>query len=265
MPPNCILCIVLFSCIYLSGAALAQEKEPGWQMDIVNQMFNGSAMGKQYAHINGIYYSDVCSWPELSCDLNLRIKSWQISTVYFSFTIPPQIGQLADLEVLSIQDGVEEVNATIPESIGNLTNLRSLKLGSRLYGTIPNSLKNLKELESLDVYGNFLSGTIPAGLASLPKLKTLFLGYNRLNGTIPDELMRGPCERMDLSGNQLTGSIPPVVFESGLKMLLMWDNRLTIFAKNIPRPPQLEYCNLAKNPFVCPIPQWATNVRQLAA
>jgi hypothetical protein len=252
-----ILFIALFFCIYLCGAVLAQEREPGWQMDTIRNMFNTTAIGRKIMHNYDIYFSDVCSWPLLSCDLNLHITSLQTSSLYFSFTIPPTIGQLTNLEVLLIQDGIIEANATIPESIGNLTNLRSLTLGSQLFGTIPNSFEHLKNLEVLELAGNLLTGTIPTGLATLPKLRKIEFGSNQLTGTIPDELVRGSCEHLSLSHNQLTGSVPHVIFESSLSILFISHNLLTTFAENTPRPPKLQYCQMENNPFVCPIPQWA--------
>ena len=55
---------------------------------------------------------------------------------------------------------------------------------------------------------NRLSGTIPYALGSLG-IYDLDLSFNNLVGTIPSSL--GSCAYLDVTRNQLTGPIPPVL------------------------------------------------------
>ncbi len=255
-----ILSIVLFYCLYLFTTVVAspEAREPGWQRDVVRQMFNSTALGRKILRTHDIYNPDICSWSEITCDLNLRITRLETSTVYFSYSIPEPIGQLTSLEYLRLTDGIEDLQVTIPSAIDDLKNLRYLKLGYLLSGTIPSSIENFKNLEELDLSVNRLTGTIPSGLGlNQPQLRRIFLSGNQITGSIPDEFVRRSFKLLDFSANQLTGSVPPVIYESGIEVLILYDNLLTIFEETIPRPPKLQGCNMAKNPFVCPIPQWA--------
>ena len=56
--------------------------------------------------------------------------------------------------------------------------------------------------------GNNLSGPLPAALGSLTSLTTLDLSDNQLSGTIPDLTTLTQLQTLDLSDNQLSGTIP---------------------------------------------------------
>ncbi|CAN8291674.1 unnamed protein product [Cochlearia groenlandica] len=87
----------------------------------------------------------------------------------------------------------------------------SLQLQSmQLSGSIPESLKLCRSLQSLDLSGNDLSGTVPSQICSwLPYLVTLDLSGNKLTGSIPNRIVE--CKFLNalvLSDNELSGSIP---------------------------------------------------------
>ena len=152
--------------------------------------------------------------------------------------IPPEVGDLDDLEVLRINGGwLGESTAAgigrlrnlqrlhlyvwplppqlpprgviLPE-LGHLTSLRTLSISAhRQPGKIPPELGNLTNLEVLGLFGNDLSGEIPPELGNLSRLRVLNLGNNQLSGHIPPEL--GKLDQlviMDLNSNQLMGRIP---------------------------------------------------------
>ena len=66
-------------------------------------------------------------------------------------TLPPEIGNLKNLEYLSL--GSNELT-TIPKEIGNLTNLEVLWLTGNQLTTIPPEIGNLKNLIRLDLNRN---------------------------------------------------------------------------------------------------------------
>jgi Leucine rich repeat/Leucine Rich Repeat len=79
---------------------------------------------------------------------------------------------------------------------------------NQLTGTIPASLNNLSQLQSLDLSDNKLNGSIPTNWSNLTQLQGLYLDLNKLTGRIPRSLTNLPLLYLDLSFNQLTGRIP---------------------------------------------------------
>ena len=139
---------------------------------------------------------------DLSNDVEHRISQ-------VSGDIPRELGDLAKLEVLNLQEIY--LSGRIPAELGNLGNLRVLFLGGNdLSGPIPGELGALKNLGELSLNDNNLNGGIPPELGGLTVLESLDLSNNLLTGSIPPELggLTG-LESLDLSNNRLTGSIPP--------------------------------------------------------
>ncbi|MDE2762273.1 MAG: hypothetical protein OXQ94_07015 [Gemmatimonadota bacterium] len=170
--------------------------------------------------------------------------------------IPPEIGELSKLEVLSLVNSrlrAPGLTGTIPAALARLSNLRHLNLNSNsLNGSIPTELGGLANLQELLLPYNFLSGSIPGELGDLDDLRRLSLHGNRLEGSIPAELgdlsqlrslwlfsnkLTGPIpgalgnlsrlEGLGLNNNALTGPIPPELGSlSGLTRIWLNDNQL---------------------------------------
>ena len=125
----------------------------------------------------------------------LRVHYLEITNAGLTGTLPPQLGQLAELRGLSVTNIGLDTNPRYPNG---------------LTGVIPPELGNLSKLEQLLLSHNFLSGEIPAELGNLTNLKQLTLNSNYLTGEIPVELSRiTDLEVLNLSDNRLHGSIPP--------------------------------------------------------
>ena len=122
--------------------------------------------------------------------------------------IPPEMGDLTNLEVLSVQSN--SLSGSIPPELGNLANLRELNLSfNRLEGPIPSELGRLTSLETMGLSGNRLAGGIPPEIGNLSNLKELWLRHNRLKGTIPLELgSLASLAVLEIGKNNLTGCVP---------------------------------------------------------
>ena len=103
------------------------------------------------------------------------------------------------------------LSSTIPRDIGNLSELQVLSIGENtLNGMIPKSIAELKKLWFLDLESvSFLSGGFE-NLYNLSSLRYMHLSLAGLNGTLPDDfgLYFPAMIECLLPGNHFSGSIP---------------------------------------------------------
>lgn len=123
------------------------------------------------------------------------------------------------------------------------------------------SLASLDHLESLFMYGNFLSGEIPSSFRRLTNLKTLDLSDNVLSGNLNLENLPVSVDSLSLGNNKLIG---------GISGLLRFPNMtyLDLSANNLDGPipggmeVKLRSVNLSYNNFVGRIPEGSWNASQ---
>ena len=102
-------------------------------------------------------------------------------------------GRVAELDL----DG-KQLSGPIPSELGNLANLESLSLrDNQLSGPIPSELGNLDNLEWLILDSKQLSGPIPSELGNLDNLRALSLGNNQFSGCVPVKML-------DMTANYVT-------------------------------------------------------------
>ena len=177
---------------------------------------------------NWLSNASLDSWHGVTTDRNGRVVELDLSENELNGTIPSELGNLTNLEMLKLSKN--QLRGTIPPELGNLTNLRFLDLyENRLSGTIPPELGDLTDLEALALFKNNLRGTIPSELSSLINLEWLLLWDNQLDGTIPSELGRLTSLRwLYLSNNRLSGTIPSELGNlTNLERLFLWGNQLS--------------------------------------
>ncbi|XP_059627985.1 probable LRR receptor-like serine/threonine-protein kinase At3g47570 [Cornus florida] len=135
---------------------------------------------------------------------------------------------------------------SIPEGIENLINLNWLNMwGNKFTGNIPTEIGMLRNLNELSLAYNKFSGSIPSSLGNLTMLNLLNLANNNLNGSIP--LSLGKCHNLlllDLAENNLNGTIPSEV--------------LSLSSLSI-------YLDLSQNHFTGSLPTEVGNLRNLGA
>ena len=192
--------------------------------------------------------------------------------------LPPELGDLAELEGLELDDNV--LTGAIPPELGSLPNLQWLSVvENKLEGRIPAELGDLAELEGLELARNqLLTGPIPPALGRLSKLEKLWIGDTGLTGPIPPELgklsnlrqlylkgayLTGPIPpelgqltslgRLYLSSNHLTGGIPPELGNlSNLEDLRLERNQLTgALPMSVLRITGLEFLQIQENAGLC--------------
>jgi hypothetical protein len=121
--------------------------------------------------------------------------------------IPPQIGNLSNLEVLVMQRNFEL--GSLPAEIGSLSKLKTLKIIQyEVPGPLPFQLTNLTNLEELSLIDTRFTGAFPADIGNLTKLKSLSITA-RMNGQLPAQLSTlADLNYLDLQYNSFTGPIP---------------------------------------------------------
>lgn len=136
------------------------------------------------------------SW-NTSWDLEAPVNTWHGVTI-------------ANNKVVGIDLGFNNLKGSIPSSIGNLTNLQSLKLFfNQIEGTIPSEIGNLKNLKVLDLNSNNLVGQIPSSIGNLSQLNEFLVSSNNLNGELPQEISSlTNLTSLVVFDNQLSGNIP---------------------------------------------------------
>ena len=167
-------------------------------------------------------------WFGVTTDEDGRVARLYLRRNGLSGPIPPDIGDLANLELLDLRGN--ELSGRIPPELGDLPNLEALYLSDNdLSGPIPPDLGDLPNLEALYLVGNDLSGPIPPDLGDLANLQFLYLGENNLSGSVPPDLGDFPnLQYLGLLSNHLTGSIPADLGNlANLKGLYLSDNDLS--------------------------------------
>lgn len=194
-------------------------------------------------HFLGTLPSDIGLCPHLS--------KLDFSDNLLTGALPESLQSLYSLSFFSLANNL--LRGDFPQWIGSLASLEYLDFsGNNLSGVLPLSMGDLKSLTYLSLSYNSLSGDIPATLAGLTRLSVIKLRGNLLTGTIPEGLFDLGLDQLDLSRNELTGSMPPGssrVFET-LRLLDLSGNMLS---GDIPAGmglfSNLRYLNLSWNNF----------------
>ncbi|KAF5752537.1 hypothetical protein HS088_TW01G00452 [Tripterygium wilfordii] len=121
--------------------------------------------------------------------------------------------QLRKLEIQS--SGLE---GPISSSISSLINLTDLRI-SDLHGAGSKFplLGNMKNMTSLMLRNCNISGVIPTFISEMPVLKILDLSFNKLDGPIPKLEGLTKMEKLYLTSNFLSGSIPDWIKNKDIK------------------------------------------------
>jgi hypothetical protein len=115
----------------------------------------------------------------------------------------------ANDSVISIVLENTQLEGTFPNSIGQLTNMDTLNLyNNSINSTIPASIGSMTRLRNLYLASNPLFGTIPPSIFTLMNLKEIELENNYLTGTIPDFPVGSKLESVYLTYTSLSGTIP---------------------------------------------------------
>ncbi|KAM0929491.1 hypothetical protein ACQ4PT_001560 [Festuca glaucescens] len=161
-------------------------------------------------------------------------KLWvlDVSGNRLSGLVPPELGNCSVLSVIVLSSQFDAVKSHefnlfeggIPEGVTALPKLRLLwapKVG--LNGNLPSNWGNCRTLEMVNLADNLLSGVIPRELGQCTNLNFLNLSSNRLSGSLDKDLYPHCMDVFDVSGNELSGSIPAFANKGCSSQLLLGD------------------------------------------
>ena len=149
-----------------------------------------------------------------SWDLNTPISEWNGITI-------------KNNKVIGIRLLFNNLEGELPNSIGQLKHLESLELSfNKLKGSIPSEIGNLKKLRILAFNGNNLTGYIPTSIGNLSSLTQLHISSNHLIGELPSTVTNLKyLEVLNVFDNDLSGSIPKgLVNSKNLKQVMVAEN-----------------------------------------
>lgn len=182
--------------------------------------------------------------------------------------IPKEFIQLTDLTSLLLRDNV--LTGSIPAWFTSLPKLEAIDLGvNRLTGGLPANLGEVPALQTLNLENNDLTGSLTP-LLHLKTIEFLALGDNKFSGSLGEELLTSwpVIKELDLSGNQLTGGLPDMLF--GMDHLMIIDLHGNQFDGRLPSifesDSAVEFLALHENKFSGTIPKGIvalTNLRHL--
>lgn len=203
------------------------------------------------------FTSDPCNFAGVYCDGNrviaLNLGDPRAGSPGLTGRIDPAIGKLSALAEFTIVPG--RVFGQLPNTLSQLKNLRFLAISRNfISGEIPAGLGQLRGLQTLDLSFNQLTGNIPFAIGASPALSNVILCHNRLSGSVPPFGSR-ILTRLDLKHNDLSGSLSPVGLPPSLQYLSLSWNRLSgPVDRVLSRLNRLNYVDLSSNRFSGCIP-----------
>ncbi|KAL1202066.1 putative LRR receptor-like serine/threonine-protein kinase [Cardamine amara subsp. amara] len=136
-----------------------------------------------------------------------KIKHFHMNNNSISGQIPPELGSLPSIVHILLDNN--NLSGYLPPELSNMPNLLIIQLDNNHFdgSTIPPSYGNMSKLLKMSLRNCSLQGPMP-DLSSIPDLGYLDLSGNQLNGSIPTGKLSDNITTIDLSNNSFTGTIP---------------------------------------------------------
>ncbi|KAG6593147.1 putative inactive leucine-rich repeat receptor-like protein kinase, partial [Cucurbita argyrosperma subsp. sororia] len=176
------------------------------------------------------FTGDPCNFAGVLCDSDrvvaLNLGDPRAGSPGLVGRINPAIGKLSALTEFTIVPG--RVFGALPQTLFQLKNLRFLAISRNfISGTLPANLGEIRSLRTLDLSFNQLTGEIPRSIGTITELSNVILCHNRLTGTVPMFPRLNQLNYLDLSLNQFTGTIPTRIFSFPIVNLQLQRNLFT--------------------------------------
>ena len=175
-----------------------------------------------------------------------------------SMFLPPSLVQLRYLRL-----GHNKLTGTVPQEIRRFQEMEVLGLENnyQLRANI-DDFRHFKNLRYLYLTGNNISGSLASGImASWPLLREMHLGHNSLTGDLPHDLLiqQSELKVLDLHGNSLKGGIHGSVFANinpfAMEYLDISGNQLSgTVTPQLAKLQLLQHLDISNNNFIGTLP-----------
>uniref|UniRef100_A0ACD6A072 Uncharacterized protein n=1 Tax=Avena sativa TaxID=4498 RepID=A0ACD6A072_AVESA len=203
--------------------AVSAAQEPNTDAYFVSRFFDKMGLAKPSPGGGA-----VCSWPGVSCDGEERVVAFASARMGLSGPVPEDtVGKLSKLQSLDLSGNRLTALSNDFWELG--ASLRGLNLSrNAIGGALPNNVGNFARLQVLDVSHNGFSGALPQALGSITGLEVLNGSHNQFQGQLPGAVVLGcgSLVSMDLSSNALDGDLPELSPLRSLAYLNLSGNQL---------------------------------------
>ncbi len=142
---------------------------------------------------------DLSHWEGVIINDNSDITTLIIASKGLT-NLPPEIGQLTNLNAMTLINNRLEA---LPSEMGQLTNLTDLFLSANMLKSLPPEMGQLINLSTLGISGNLLE-SMPKEIGQLTNLAVLGLNHNRLESLPPEMGQLTNLQRLYLKSNNIT-------------------------------------------------------------
>ncbi|KAJ3699618.1 hypothetical protein LUZ61_003323 [Rhynchospora tenuis] len=163
--------------------------------------------------------------PKSFANLN-KTKHFHMNNNSLSGQIPPELSRLPKLVHLLLDNN--NLSGDLPKELSEMPSLLIIQLDNNNFSgsQIPQSYQNMTKLLKMSLRNCSLQGTIP-DLSTIPQLGYLDLSWNQLTGSIPTNKLSTNITTIDFSHNLLNGTIPDYSGLPKLQRLSLDDNNLS--------------------------------------
>ena len=187
--------------------------------------------------------AEECDWGSTVADIcaNGTYQSLTLDFVGVSGELPLELGHLGGLTRLSLRNNATSgstIGGSLPFSLGNLVNMETIRLDkNRIGGSIPTEIGLMTNLGVIVLSDNVVGGEIPSEIGTIRGTLIAF-GNNELRGTIPTEIYQlNDLTTLDLRNNFLSGTIASDI--GNLKSLNALDLSINDLFGDLPTGTQL--------------------------
>nr|XP_023884268.1 probable LRR receptor-like serine/threonine-protein kinase At1g53420 [Quercus suber] len=155
------------------------------------------------------------------------LKNLFMSNNLLSGTVAHELGKLVNLENLILS--ANYLTGELPVNLTNLIKLKEIRFSSNNFtGRMPDFFRSWKQLNQLEIRASGFEGPIPSSISVLSDLTDLRIGDIVGEGSkFPNLSSMTGMSRLDLSFNQLDGTVPNFDVLKNLTFMYLTNNLLT--------------------------------------